>query len=110
MSTLARVEAPADAELISAVRGGDVDAYGELFARHVEAARRLARQLVPGSDSDDLVSEAFGWNVVLKATADHLRQRPDLAHVQRGISDAAHMREAWEAVKSTIDHPRASQP
>ena len=40
-------------------RGGDVDAYGELFARHVEAARRLGRQLVPGPDVDDLVSEAF---------------------------------------------------
>ena len=30
-----------------------------LFARHVDAARRLARQLVRGSDADDLVSEAF---------------------------------------------------
>ena len=52
-------EAPGDAELISAVRAGDTDAYGELFARHVEAARRLARQLVPAGDVDDLVSEAF---------------------------------------------------
>lgn len=53
------VEAPADAELISAVRGGDTAAYGELFARHKDAANRLARQLVSGSDADDLVSEAF---------------------------------------------------
>lgn len=50
---------PSDAELISAVRSGDTDAYGELFARHVEAARRLARQLVSAGDVDDLVSEAF---------------------------------------------------
>ncbi len=48
-----------DAELISAVRAGDVGAYGELFSRHVAAARRLARQLVPAGDVDDLVSEAF---------------------------------------------------
>jgi len=48
-----------DAELITAVRGGDVDAYGVLFARHVDAARRLARQLVSAGDVDDLVSEAF---------------------------------------------------
>lgn len=48
-----------DAELISAVRAGDVASYGELFARHVDAARRLGRQLVPGPDVDDLVSEAF---------------------------------------------------
>jgi RNA polymerase sigma factor (sigma-70 family) len=57
-ATLPRIEA-GDAELISAVRGGDVDAYGELFDRHVEAARRLGRQLVSGPDVDDLVSEAF---------------------------------------------------
>lgn len=48
-----------DAELISAVRGGDLAAYGPLFERHVEAARRLARQLVGAADADDLVSDAF---------------------------------------------------
>src|SRR5215212_715606 len=53
------VDGPGDAELISAVRGGDVDAYGELFARHVESARRLARQLAGPGDADDLVSDAF---------------------------------------------------
>src|SRR3954451_19718107 len=53
------VDGPGDAELISAVRGGDVDAYGELFARHVESARRLARQLAGSGDADDLVSDAF---------------------------------------------------
>ena len=56
---------PGDAELISAVRGGDVDAYGELFSRHVEAARRLARQLVAARDADDLVSEAFAKVLVV---------------------------------------------
>ncbi len=50
---------PSDAELISSVRGGDVTAYGDLFARHHEAANRLARQLVRGPDADDLVSDAF---------------------------------------------------
>jgi RNA polymerase sigma factor (sigma-70 family) len=58
-AVLQRADGPADAELISAVRGGDVDAYGELFERHLAAARRLARQLVPPSDAEDLVSEAF---------------------------------------------------
>ncbi|HEX6878545.1 MAG TPA: sigma-70 family RNA polymerase sigma factor [Nocardioidaceae bacterium] len=53
------VETPSDAELISRVRGGEVAAYGELFTRHVDAARRLARQLVRGPDVDDLVSDAF---------------------------------------------------
>src|SRR6476660_3311268 len=64
-TTLPRVDDPSDAELISAVRGGDVDAYGELFTRHVEAARRLGRQLVPGPDVDDLVSEAFAKTLVV---------------------------------------------
>ena len=48
-----------DPELISRVREGDVGAYGTLFARHVDAATRLARLLVGPSDADDLVSEAF---------------------------------------------------
>jgi RNA polymerase sigma factor (sigma-70 family) len=48
-----------DPELISRVREGDVGAYGTLFARHVDAATRLARLLVGAPDADDLVSEAF---------------------------------------------------
>ena len=72
---LQRVDEPGDAELISAVRGGDVDAYGELFGRHVDAARRLARQLTTAADADDLVSDAFAKVlVVLKSGGG-----PDLA-------------------------------
>lgn len=48
-----------DAELITAVRSGDTAAFGELFERHRAAASRLARQLLPGTESEDLVSEAF---------------------------------------------------
>lgn len=39
--------------------------------------------------------ERLGWNVVLKAGSEHLRARPDLEHVWRGIHDADDMREAW---------------
>ncbi|MDN5892943.1 MAG: sigma-70 family RNA polymerase sigma factor, partial [Nocardioides sp.] len=59
MSTLPVTEEAGDAELISAVRGGDLSAYGVLFERHVDAARRLARQLANRADADDLVSDAF---------------------------------------------------
>ena len=38
----------------------------------------------------------LGWDVVLKATADRLRERPDLAHVWRNIDNPAEMRDAWE--------------
>lgn len=48
-----------DADLIAAVRSGDLAVYGDLFVRHRDAATRLARQLVPGPDADDLVAEAF---------------------------------------------------
>lgn len=50
---------PGDGDLISAVRAGDVVAYGVLFERHVEAARRLAAHLAAPSETDDLVSDAF---------------------------------------------------
>src|ERR1700712_2923798 len=67
MSTIDVTTDLTDPELISLVRGGDVTAYGTLFARHVDAANRLAGMLVSGPDADDLVSEAFGkvLNVLL---------------------------------------------
>ena len=40
-------------------------------------------------------AERLGYDVVLKATAEHLRQRPDLAHVWRNIDTEAEMRDAW---------------
>ena len=49
-----------DAELISAVRSGNADAYGILYERHAGAARRVARQVTPSpADVDDVVSETF---------------------------------------------------
>ncbi len=46
--------------------------------------------------------ERLGWDVVLKATAERLRQRPDLAHVWRNIDDAEDMRNAWDSLHETI--------
>ncbi|MFC8600540.1 sigma-70 family RNA polymerase sigma factor, partial [Isoptericola sp. NPDC057191] len=52
--------ARSDAELILDVRGGDLEAFGALYVRHVPAARAVARQYVrSAADADDLVSEAF---------------------------------------------------
>src|SRR6202000_1186561 len=49
-----------DAQLIEAVRHGDVAAYGDLYVQHLGPARSLARQLArTTADGDDLVSEAF---------------------------------------------------
>lgn len=65
MDTIPQEDAPplSDSALIEAVRGGGegaADAYEELYRRHVDAARRMAREMA-GSDAgaDDLVQEAF---------------------------------------------------
>jgi RNA polymerase sigma factor (sigma-70 family) len=56
----AEVHGPSDAELITSVRNGSIDAYGPLYERHVNAAYNLARQLSRSrAEADDLVSEAF---------------------------------------------------
>ncbi|WP_203912958.1 sigma-70 family RNA polymerase sigma factor [Rhizocola hellebori] len=53
-------ELESDPYLISLVRGGDTEAFGRLYERHVAAARRLARVLTRDpSDADDLVAETF---------------------------------------------------
>ncbi|WP_156464631.1 bifunctional acetate--CoA ligase family protein/GNAT family N-acetyltransferase [Aeromicrobium sp. Root495] len=43
-------------------------------------------------------ADSLGWDVVLKAGSEHLRARPDLAHVWRDIHDADDMKEAWEGL------------
>ncbi|MFC7497429.1 MULTISPECIES: GNAT family N-acetyltransferase [unclassified Nocardioides] len=49
--------------------------------------------------------EDLGWDVVLKATAEHLRERPDQAHVWRNIDDADEMGDAWDTLGSVISEP-----
>jgi RNA polymerase sigma factor (sigma-70 family) len=49
-----------DAELIARTRTGDMSSYDELYRRHVDDARRVARIVTDNSDeADDVVSEAF---------------------------------------------------
>jgi acyl-CoA synthetase (NDP forming) len=50
-------------------------------------------------------AEDLGYDVVLKATADHLRQRPDLAHVWRNIDTESEMRDAWQTMQGLIERP-----
>jgi acyl-CoA synthetase (NDP forming)/RimJ/RimL family protein N-acetyltransferase len=40
--------------------------------------------------------EKLGWEVVLKAGSEHLRTRPDLAHIWHNIRSAGEMGEAWD--------------
>ena len=46
--------------------------------------------------------ERLGWDVVLKATAERLRQRPDQAHVWRNIDTEEEMRDAWDSLAGII--------
>ena len=73
-----------------------LDAYGMHLWRRVE---------VDTEEAAVAAGEQLGWDVVLKATAEHLRQRPDLAHVWRNIDTEDEMRDAWHTMRSIIDEP-----
>jgi len=63
---------------------------------------------VASLDEAILAGAALGWDVALKATADHLRQRPDLAHVWRTIDNESDMRSAWSNLNDLIDDPSSA--
>ncbi len=56
-------------------------------------------------DEAQAAAALLGYDVVLKATANHLRHRPDLAHVRRDIDDAAEMNAAWTTLNQVITEP-----
>ena len=60
---------------------------------------------VESLDEATTAGETLGWDVVLKATADHLRDRPDLAHVWRNIDTPAEMADAWTSLNTLITDP-----
>ncbi len=63
---------------------------------------------VASEDEAVAAAERLGYDVVLKATAEHLRQRPDLAHVWRNIDTEAEMRDAWRTMHELIDSPETA--
>jgi acyl-CoA synthetase (NDP forming) len=78
----------------------DRDSLGELLAAYgieLEESRGVTT-----AEEAVAAGRALGWDVVLKATADHLRERPDLAHVWRNIDNPEEMRDAWESLGSLI--------
>ncbi|WP_224273897.1 bifunctional acetate--CoA ligase family protein/GNAT family N-acetyltransferase [Nocardioides lacusdianchii] len=60
---------------------------------------------VESVDEAVAAGEALDWDVVLKATADHLRDRPDLAHVWRNIDTPDEMAHAWTSLNEVITDP-----
>ena len=74
------------------------DELGELLAAYgVKLWQRI-----PVSTEEEAVAagEELEWDVVLKATADHVRHRADMTHVWRNIDDEEEMRDAWQ---TTVD-------
>ena len=63
--------------------------------------------MVPVATVDEAVAaaERLRYDVVLKATAPHLRHRPDLADVWRNIDSAVEMRDAWSTMSQTLAEP-----
>ena len=61
-----------------------------------------ARPVAPLKEATTAARD-LGWDVVLKATTDRLRERPDLAHVWRNIDRPAEMKDAWESLGQLID-------
>ncbi len=95
-SIIARVlrEAPGGRVLSDEEVGELLDTYRIPYWRRVPVST-VEEALAAGGD--------LGWDVVLKATADHVRHRPDLAHVWRNIDTEAGMRDAWSTLQDVVD-------
>ncbi|QVT80703.1 Protein lysine acetyltransferase Pat [Nocardioides aquaticus] len=81
------------------------DALRELLAAYgidLWPVRRVAT-LDEARDAAQDLGWAAGHDVVLKATAEPLRERPDLAHVWRNIADADEMATAWGSLAHSVN-------
>lgn len=103
----AEVDAPAAKrlvnELLSANPDGvdlDADTLTSLLAAY--GIELWQTRPVTSHEEAEAAGEALGWDVVLKATAEHLRERPDQAHVWRNIDNVDEMRDAWESLSALI--------
>jgi acyl-CoA synthetase (NDP forming)/GNAT superfamily N-acetyltransferase len=92
-------EHPDGAELPRSQVAELLAAYGiELWAAHP----------VGSLEEATAAGEELGWDVVLKATAESLRERPDLAHVWRNIDGPTEMEAAWESLNGRVRVPDAA--
>ncbi|WP_122817750.1 bifunctional acetate--CoA ligase family protein/GNAT family N-acetyltransferase [Nocardioides pantholopis] len=97
-----------DAALARAPQGTDLDhaELTELLAAY--GVELWSTTHVASAEEAVAAGETLGWDVVLKATAEHLLERPDLAHVWRNIDGAAEMRVAWESLEESIGAPETA--
>jgi len=50
-------------------------------------------------------AKRLGWDVVLKATRESVRERPDAQHVWRNIDGTTEMKEAWATLNGMVPEP-----
>jgi RNA polymerase sigma factor (sigma-70 family) len=70
----------ADEALLASTRAGDEHAFGELYQRHVAAARAAARCLVSAADVDDVVADAVAniFSIIQRGGGPEVAFRPYL--------------------------------
>jgi len=54
-------------------------------------------------------AKRLGWDVVLKATRESIRERPDRQHVWRNIGTASEMKEAWGTLTGFVPDPAEAE-
>lgn len=89
--------------LIDHPSGGwlDDDALRELLGHYgIDLWPRIRVSTVEEAEA---AGQALGWDVVLKATAEPLRQAPGMRYVWRNIADAKEMRVAWSSLSKSAN-------
>jgi acyl-CoA synthetase (NDP forming) len=108
LDTIDTEAARRQAEAILASAGDDrVDLTTEQTTALLQAYGIRPLPMISAVSLEDALAAAaqLGGEVVLKATASHLRHRPDLADVWRNIDTPEEMRDAWQTLSSTLADP-----
>ncbi|WP_062200430.1 sigma-70 family RNA polymerase sigma factor [Demequina salsinemoris] len=112
-------DASSDPELIAGVRAGDAGAFGVLYERHVDAARKVAAQYTNApSDIDDVVSESFsrvlralqrgdGPDLAFRAYLFTIVRRTGMDIINRGIRTRP--RDDMSEYESTMGYEASSE-
>ncbi|WP_166353957.1 GNAT family N-acetyltransferase [Phytoactinopolyspora limicola] len=93
--------------LLAAADGEPVDLTASQTATFLAhyGIRLLPMEPAPTLEAALDAAVRIDGEVVLKATAAHLRHRPDLADVWRNIGSADEMRDAWHTMSQTLADP-----
>jgi acyl-CoA synthetase (NDP forming)/ribosomal protein S18 acetylase RimI-like enzyme len=103
-------EPPAGRRLVNEVlmhhpEGKDLDARERAALLAAYGIECWEARPVGSLDAALQAAEELGWDVVLKATHERLRNRPDLAHVWRNIDTPEEMADAWATLVDTVSAP-----